>query len=98
MEEDGIPRVLPALILQTRLRIPPVVFDISVAVAIPPFVYPAKSSARRMLHLPHQLCVAGPALVLVEQDEEQGRRVGGAEVRRMGTLLEGGHLAPPDFV
>src|SRR5215468_9103574 len=51
-----------------------------------------------MLHLPDQLCITGPALVLVEQNEEQGRRVGGSEVRGVRTLLEGGHLAPADFV
>src|SRR5262245_52568222 len=51
-----------------------------------------------MLHLPHQLCVTAPALVLVEQDEEQGRRIRGSEVRGVRALLEGRHLTPANFV
>src|SRR5215831_1486183 len=98
MKGNGIPRVLPALILQTGLHIPPVVLDISITVAITPFVDPAKSRARRVLHLLDQLLVTAPALVLVEENEEQGRRVGGAEVRGMGALLEGGQLAPSNLM
>ena len=42
--------------------------------------------------------VAGPALVLLEQDQEQRRRVGAAVVGRVGPLLERRHLAEPQLV
>ena len=42
--------------------------------------------------------VSGPALVLVDQDDEQGRRVGRTVVRRVGLLLEAGGLAVPQLV
>ena len=42
--------------------------------------------------------VARPALVLLEQDQEERRGVGGAVVGRVRPLLEGGHLAEAQLV
>ena len=55
-------------------------------------VDPVQRRARLDLELAHERAVAGPALVLVEQDDVQRRRVGGAVVRRVRALLERRHL------
>src|SRR5262249_4663272 len=51
-----------------------------------------------MLHLLNELRIPCPTLVLVEEDQEEGCRVGGAEVGGMRPLLEGGHLAPSNLM
>src|SRR5207249_8426771 len=48
--------------------------------------------------LPDDIGATRPALVLVEQDDEQGRRVGRAVVGRMRAFLEGGQLAEAHLV
>ena len=56
------------------------------------------AAAGLALELSHQLPVAGPALVLVEQHHVQRRGVGAAVVGRMGPLLECGQLAVAHLV
>jgi hypothetical protein len=50
------------------------------------------------LQLADQLVVAGPAVVLVQQDEEQRRGVGAPEVRRVRPLAARGQLAEAQLV
>src|SRR5919201_1688666 len=97
-EADRVPRVLPALVLESRLDITPLVFDVAVAVAVAVLVDPRERRARGRLELAHQLSVAAPALVLFEQNEEERRRVGAAVVRRVRSLAEVRELAEADLV
>src|SRR5262249_28103970 len=95
---DRVPRVLPALVLETGLGVAALVLDIAVAVAVAEVVDPAERGARRGLELADERRIARPALVLVEQDEEQRRRVGAAVVRRMRALLEDRQLPEAQLV
>ena len=61
-------------------------------------VDPRQGGAGVGLERADELGVAGPALVLVEEDEEQRRGVGGPEVRRVRPLAEGGELAEAKLV
>ena len=61
-------------------------------------VDPVERGPRLVLEVADELAVAGPALVLVEQDDVQRRRVDGAVVRRVRPLLERGHLAVAHLV
>ena len=95
---DRVPRVLPALVLQPGLLV--------ARAGRRRTRCPAGRRTRRSsrappgprLQLAHQLRVAGPALVLVEQHHEQRRGVGVAVVRRVRPLLERGHLAVAHLV
>src|SRR5581483_3122782 len=80
-EQDRVPRVLPALVAKAALAVSPLVLDVPVAVAVAVAVDPREGGAGMGLELSHQLAIAGPALGLVEQDQEQRRRIGAAEVR-----------------
>src|SRR5262249_27955406 len=72
--------------------------DVPVVVTIAPLVDPAQRRSRLGLEAAHEVRVARPALVFVEKDEKELRRVGGAEVRGMRALLECGELAPAQLV
>ena len=95
---DRVPGVLPALVLEAGLLVAALVGDVAVALQVGVLVDPVERGARLVLEVAHELRVAGPALVLVEQDDEQRRRVGGAVVRRVRPLLEGRHLAVAHLV
>ena len=95
---DRVPRVLPALVLEARLLVAPLVGDVAVALQVGVVVDPGQRRARLLLERPHELRVAGPALVLVEQHHVERRRVDGAVVGRVRPLLEGGHLAEAQLV
>src|SRR5438132_13950411 len=97
-EQDRVPRVLPALVLEARLGVPPLVLDVAVSVAVAVAVDPRQSSTRLSFERAHEVDVPRPALDLVEQDEKERRRVGGAVVGRMRTLLERRQLAEPQLV
>src|SRR6266404_1484573 len=86
-EQDGVPGILPALVLQPRIGVA-LVLDVAVPVAIAAAIDPRQRGARVRLQIAHQLGIAGPPLVLVEQHEVQRRRVGCAEVRRLRPLAE----------
>ena len=96
-EGDRVPGVLPALVFEP-VGIAPLVFDVAVAVAIAVVVDPVHRGARLGLQSAHQLAVARPALVFLQQDQEQRRGVGGAVVGRVRRVLEGGHLAEAQLV
>ena len=72
--------------------------DIPVALQVRVLVDPPQRRTGLELQLPHQPGVAGPAPVLVQQDDKQRGRVGAAVVGRMGSLLEGGQLAVAHLV
>src|SRR5207244_11534313 len=79
-EQDGVPGVFPALVLQPRLRVAAAVLDIAIAIAVPVIVDPGERSPGFHLQLPYQCSIAGPALNLIEQDEEERRGVGSSIV------------------
>ncbi len=89
---------LPALVPEARLSIAPLVLDVAVAVAIAVAVDPLERGARVRLERAHEAGVARPALVLVQEHEEERRRVRGAEVRRMRALAEVRELAEANLV
>ena len=95
---DRVPGVLPALVLEPGLLVAALVRDVAVAHEVGVLVDPAKRGPRFVLELAHELAVAGPALVLVEQDHVERRCVGAAVVGRMRPLLEGSHLAVAHLV
>ena len=98
-EEDRVPRVLPALVLEAGLGVPALVLDVAVAVAVAVARRSSASAARASVSSSRtSVGVARPALVLVEQDEEERRRVGAAVVGRVRPLLERGQLAEPELV
>src|ERR1700733_9766782 len=80
-ELDGVPAVLPALVDQAGERVAAFVLDVSVAVAIPAVLDPGQSCTGVWLQRPDEVVVAGPTVVLVEEDQEQGGGVRGSEVR-----------------
>jgi hypothetical protein len=95
---DRVPRILPALVLEAGLLVAPLVPDVAVAHEVGVLVDPGQSGARFVFQLAHQLRVAGPALVLVEQHHVERRRVHGAVVRRVRAFFERRHLAVPHLV
>ena len=97
-EEDRVPGVLPALVLEAGLRVAALVLDVAVAVPVAVLVDPFERSPGVLLELSHESTALRPALVLVEQDQEQHRRVGAPVVGRMRALLERGELAAPKLV
>jgi hypothetical protein len=72
---DGVPGVLPALVFQPGLLVATLVRDVPVALEICVLVDPGQRRPGLKLQLPDQPGVAGPALVLVQQDDKQRRRV-----------------------
>ena len=85
---DRVPRVLPALVLETGLLVATPVPDVPVAHQVRVFVDPVEGGARLLLQVSHEPTVSGPALVLVEQHDVERGRVGRAEVGRVRALLE----------
>src|SRR5260221_6272630 len=65
-EEDGVPGVLPALVLQPRLGVAAAILAIPIAVPISTLIDPVERGPRLELEIAHELGIAGPALVLVE--------------------------------
>ena len=74
------------------------VLDVSVAVGVAAVLDPGQRRAGVGLQRADQLVVAGPAVVLVQQDQEQRRGVGGPEVRRVRALTARGELAESQLV
>ena len=95
---DRVPGVLPALVLEAGLLVAALVRDVAVALQVGVLVDPVQRRPRLALELAHELRVAGPALVLVEQHDVERRGVGAAVVRRVRPLLERGHLAVAHLV
>jgi hypothetical protein len=97
-EQDRVPRVLPALVHQAGLRVARLVLDVAVAVAVAPDVDPLQRGPRVRLELADEIGVAGPALVFLQQHEEERRGIRGPVVRRVGRLAQHGELAVADLV
>ncbi len=95
---DRVPGVLPALVLEAGLLVAALVRDVAVALEVGVLVDPVERRPRLALELADELAVARPALVLVEQDDVERRRVGAAVVRRVRPLLERRHLAVAHLV
>src|SRR5712691_2420692 len=79
-EQDGVPGVFPALVLQPRLLVAAAVLDIAIAITVPVIVDPGERSPGFHLKLPYKCSVARPALHLIEQDEEERSGVGSSIV------------------
>ena len=79
-------------------RVAAFVLDVAVAVEVPAVLDPGQRRTGVGLELADEPVVAGPAVVLVEQDEEQRRRVGGPEVRRVRSLAQRRQLAEAQLV
>ena len=90
-EKDGVPRVLPALVLQAGLHALLVV-DVAVAVVIPIRIDPGQRRPCLELEVADDLVVAGPGRVLVQENQEERRRVGGSVVGRLRPFLESRQL------
>ena len=95
---DGIPRVLPALVLQPRRFVATLVRHVAITLQVGVGVDPVQRGSGLIFQVAHKLNVARPALVLVEEHEIQGRRVGTAVVGRMRPLLKGCHLPVPHLM
>ena len=95
---DRVPRVLPALVLEAGLLVAALVPDVAVALEVGVLVDPGERRARLVLEVAHELAVARPALVLVQQHDVERRRVGAAVVGRVRALLERRHLAVAHLV
>ena len=78
---DRIPRVLPALVLEPRLLVAAPIPDVAIAEEVGVVVDPGEGGPRLVLALSDQRAVAGPPLVLVQQDHVQGGGVRAAVVR-----------------
>ena len=74
------------------------VLDVAVAVEVAAVLDPGQRGAGVGLEGADQLVVAGPAVVLVQQHEEQRRGVGGSEVRGVRALAARGELAEAQLV
>ena len=66
---DGVPGVLPALVLEAGLLVPALVPDVAVAHQVGVLVDPVQRRPRLAFELVDEACVAGPALVLVEEHD-----------------------------
>ena len=97
VDDRGV-RVLPALVVEPRLRVPALVLDVAIAVEVAVAVDPLEPRARLALEAPHEIGVGGPPFVLVEDDEEERCRVDRAVVGRVRALLEGGELPEAELV
>ena len=97
MEQNGIPGVLPALVLEAEFGLA-LVLDVAVAVAVPEVVHPVQRGARVGFERAHQVHVAGPAFVLIQQHEEERRGVTGTVVGRLRPFVEMGQLAETQLV
>ncbi len=95
---DRVPGVLPALVLEAGLLVAALVGDVAVALQVGVVVDPGQGRPRLALERAHQLRVARPALVLVEEHDVERSGVGRAVVGRVRPLLEGGHLAVAHLV
>ena len=95
---DRVPGVLPALVLEAGLLVAALVGDVAVALEVGVLVDPVQRRAGLALEVAHELPVARPPLVLVEQHDVERRGVGAAVVRRVRPLLERGHLAVAHLV
>src|SRR5262249_49869501 len=72
---DRVPRVLPALVLETGLLVAPPIPDVAVALEVGVLVDPVQGSPSLVLEVAYELAVAGPPLVFVEQHDVERRRV-----------------------
>ena len=81
----------PSLVLRS-------VLDVAVAVAVPEVVHPVQRGARVGFERAHQVHVAGPAFVLIQQHEEERRGVTGTVVGRLRPFVEMGQLAETQLV
>src|SRR4029453_11030640 len=95
---DRIPRVFPALVLEARLLVAALVRDVAVPHQIRVLLAPLQWGARLVLQFADEPAIAGPALVLVQQDDVQRSYVGGAVGGRRRPLLERRELAVPHLV
>ena len=97
-ELDRVPAVLPALVDQPRGRVSPLVLDIAVAIAVAAVLDPLQGGPRVWLKRVDERIVRRPAVILVEEHQEQRRRIRCAEVGGMRSLAARGELAEAQLV
>ena len=85
-ELDRVPAVLPALVEQPGGDVASLVLDVAVAVDVAAVLDPEQRCTSVGLQLADERVVARPAVVLVQQHQEQRCGVGAAEVGRMRPL------------
>src|SRR5262249_50992815 len=95
---DRIPRVLPALVLEPGLLVAALVPDVAVAHQVRVLVDPVQGRPSFVLEATDEPPIPGPALVLVEQHDKEGRCVSAAVVGRLRPFLESRQLAVPHLV
>src|SRR5205823_5511667 len=93
-ELNRVVRVLPAVVSEP-LRRTALVFEVAVAVEIPFLVDPVERPPLIWLEPSYEGGVCSPALVLVEQDQEELRGVVGPVVRTVWVEAEADELASP---
>src|ERR1700722_16865055 len=97
-ELDPVPAVLPALVDKTRGQVAARVLDVTVPVGVAAVIDPLQRRSGIWLERAYERVVAGPAVILVEQDQEQRRGVGRPEVGRVRALAASRELAEAQLV
>ena len=69
---DGIPRVLPALVLEPRRFVATLIRHVAVPLQVGVGVDPVQRSSGLIFQVAHKLNVARPAFVLVEETTYRG--------------------------
>ena len=72
VEQNGIPGVLPTLVLEAEFGLA-LVLDVAVAISIAVLIDPLDGVPGGLLILPDEVLTTGPALIFVEEDEPKGR-------------------------
>ena len=85
------------MVLQPGIEVALVV-DVAIAVVVAILVEPFERGPRLHLEVLDELTIAGPALDLIEQDDEEGRHIGRAVVGTVRPLLEGSQFAVAQLV
>jgi hypothetical protein len=85
-------------VIAETLRGPSLVFEVAVAVQVGVLVDPLEGAPCIRLELAHECVVGGPALVLVEQDQEELRRIVGPVIRTVWVEAERDELAAAKLV
>src|SRR5262245_51318213 len=72
---NSVPRVFPALILESGLFIPALVLNVAVTVPIAISIDPSQRCPGLRFEFPNQVVPSGPAFEFVEQDEKKRRGI-----------------------
>jgi hypothetical protein len=96
-EQDRVPRVLPALVVEPAGRAPAVLEE-AVAVEVALLLDPAHCGASVLFESADEFAVPCPQVVLVEQNEEERGRIVRAVVGRVRSVAEHCQFAAPPLV